>query len=306
MTTTSVSRMLYVYPWDLAVRANQQRYPTHERVPILKSSEILLDETYYSQADLDLLLADKQKDVVDNTVPYHDGQDCELFPEGEAPKQLERPPELLPPSDTVALAITAVGAPSRDSGDDAKTPIIPRVGVRRIVRRVRLQTPAVVKTALRMSEMVVRHESWIDIKRRELRIVTRNESWANTAMVGDVTVYRGISDTSALRGKVPVAPMGTDHKFVGPIAAAAAAATTTTSISGHCGQQQQLPLTMKTKQEQGEWCLFQQYAYFKISPTFSIPFRSTIEAKCLQCYQSNTQEGRKLDIEFMQQQAAAL
>ncbi|KAI8140862.1 hypothetical protein BJV82DRAFT_621428 [Fennellomyces sp. T-0311] len=256
MTTTPVSRMLYPYSWNLAVRANQQRYPTHDRVPILKSSEIILDETYLTRKDL-------EDGVYTDARSYSDGKDQELLPGGEAPEYLEWPPQLCPPADTVAVVTT-----------DPSIQLFPPAGVRRIVRRCRLKTPAVARTALRLSEMVIRHESWIDVERRELRIVTLNETWSSTAMLGDITIYRGITDLGCWRGKAPVAPLGTDHKFVG---------------------------NLEQAKNQGEWCLFTQYAYFKISPTLNVPFRSAIEKKCLQCYHSNTQEGRKLDMEFMQE-----
>ncbi|KAI9266912.1 hypothetical protein BDA99DRAFT_35867 [Phascolomyces articulosus] len=314
MTTTPISRMLYPYPWDLAVRANQQRYPTHELVPILKRSEILLDETYFSQHDLDSINSICSNDQQQQAMvfePYHQGQDQdqELFPDGRAPKHLEQHPELLPPSDTVAVVVFVNNITKSKCNDDHPTleNIIPQVGVRRIVRRVYLQTPKAAQTALRMNEMIIRHESWIDPKRRELRIVTWNETWANTALVGDVTVYRGISDPSDWRGKVPVAPMvektarGKDHPphflFVGPILQKNNHdQTITTSLSSPTNVSQQQP------KDTIEWCLFLQYAYFKISPTLRIPFRSMIETKCLKCYHHNTQEGRKLDMEFMQQQ----
>ncbi|KAI7859914.1 hypothetical protein BDC45DRAFT_552969 [Circinella umbellata] len=295
MTTTPLSTMLYPYPWDLAVRANQQRYPTHERIPILKRSEILLDETYFSQHDLDNM------NVKNMTIqPFHQGQDQELFPDGQPPKNLEHHPELLPPSDTVAVTIISSNKNIPDVDNDnemttiKKEAVIPKYGVRRIVRRVYLQTPTVAKSALRMNELVVRHESWIDAKRRELRIVTWNETWGNTAMVGDITVYRGVKgDPSQYRGKVPVAPMGTDHRtFVGPIERA------------YYHDKSDNTTNIVSQQQQGgeKMTLFLQYAYFKISPTLRIPFRSTIETKCLNCYHNNTQEGRKLDMEFMQQE----
>ena len=302
MTTTPLSTMIYPYPWDLAVRANQLRYPTHERVPILKRSEILLDETYLSQHDLDNM---NSKNMI--IQPYHQGQDQELFPDGQPPKSLEQHPELLPPPDTVAVIITLSSSSKTNPNknipnvdDDELTTIkketvIPKWGVRRIVRRVYLQTPTAVKATLRMNEMVVRHESWIDPKRRELRIVTWNETWENTAIVGDVTVYRGIKDdANQFRGKVPVAPIGTDHRtFVGPI-----------ERTYYHGNSDNTASAVSQQQQQGaeKMTLFLQYAYFKISPTFRIPFRSTIETKCLNCYHNNTQEGRKLDMEFMQQE----
>ncbi|KAG2227680.1 hypothetical protein INT45_004722 [Circinella minor] len=295
MTTTPLSTMIYPYPWDLAVRANQQRYPTHERVPILKRSEIILDETYFSRHDLDNM---NTKNMI--IQPYYHGQDQELFPDGQPPKNLEQHPELLPPSDTVAVTIISSNKSIPDVDNDnemttiKKEAVIPKYGVRRIVRRVYLQTPTVAKIALRMNELVVRHESWIDVKRRELRIVTWNETWGNTAMVGDITVYRGIKgDPSQFRGKVPVAPMGTDHRtFVGPI-----------ERTYYHGKSDNATNIVSQQQQGGEkMTLFLQYAYFKISPTLRIPFRSTIETKCLNCYHNNTQEGRKLDMEFMQQE----
>ncbi|KAL1922397.1 uncharacterized protein VTP21DRAFT_9936 [Calcarisporiella thermophila] len=44
MTKTHPTHCIYPHPWDVVVRAYLRRYPTHPRVPVLLSSEVLSDE----------------------------------------------------------------------------------------------------------------------------------------------------------------------------------------------------------------------------------------------------------------------
>lgn len=272
MTTTPVSRMLYPKPWELAVWANQHRYPVHERVPLLTSSEILLDETYLNLQELEThgsIIKDVSRLNQVNTASFIE----KLLPKDHDNKGPPVTANLIvslgPPADSQACV------PSAQLAYNTENPI-PRAGVRRIVRRCRIKpdVPSLVKKTLRLNELVVRHESWIDTRKRQLIIVSINETWSGTATIGDVTVYRALDDPKPFRGKIPV--------------------VTLQNRSSADKTLSDLKLVSETA------CLFLQYAFFQVNPQFKIPFRSSIESSILKCYSKNTQEGRQIDMEFMQ------
>ncbi|KAI7883328.1 hypothetical protein K492DRAFT_205474 [Lichtheimia hyalospora FSU 10163] len=285
MSTTKVSHMLYPYSWELAVSANQERYPTHERYPMLKASEILSDDLFFSQQDID---AFSQHDSSISSIhqPYRQGDHCTchldlvlLSANGEqrqsnpVPNLTTFPPRVDVPEDIIAMMPYNANV----------EPLVPFFGIRRIVRRCHFELP----NALRMlptssipSDMIIRHETWIDSSRRQMTVVTLNETASSTATVGDVTIYRALDGQDAIRpwrGKAPVAPLTPEY----------AIASSLSSPS---------PSSLK-------WCLFMQYAYFQVSPSFKIPFRTKIERTLLNLYRRNTEKGRMLDMEIMAQRA---
>lgn len=281
--------MLYPYPWELAVWANQQRYPTHERYPMLKSSEILSDDLFFSQQDIDTFSQQDASSFIPNTHrPYRRGDHCTchldlvlLFADEEerqsnpaVPNLTTFPPRVDVPEDIIAMMPYGTHV----------EPLVPLSGIRRIVRRCHFELP----NALRMlpssaipSDMIIRHETWIDSGRRQMTIVTLNETASGTAIVGDVTIYRALDGQDAIkpwRGKAPVAPLTPEYAIASPSSSLSSSTTTSSS-----------------------WCLFMQYAYFQVSPSFKIPFRSKIERTLLNLYRRNTEKGRMLDIEMMAQ-----
>ncbi|KAI8384560.1 uncharacterized protein BYT42DRAFT_544445 [Radiomyces spectabilis] len=166
---------------------------------------------------------------------------------------------------------------------------IPCTGIRHVVRQCRLMldVPMVVKKALRTNELVVKHETVIDTRRKEMLILCTNETLENSAVVGDVTLYKHVDDPLSLRGKLPVAPIQWGHREMKPhdattLEAMIASSTAYPNPHNHA-------------------CLFMQYAFFMVKPTLMIPFRSSIEKFALKSYQKNTEEARKLDMQLIQE-----
>lgn len=277
--------MLYPYPWELAVWANQQRYPTHERYPMLKTSEILSDDLFFSQQDIETL---SQTSSTANThQPYRRGDHCtchldlillsadEEQRQHPVPNLTTFPPRVDVPNDIIASMPYSTN----------EEPLVPFSGIRRIVRRCHVTLPNMIRmlpASSIPSDMIIRHETWIDPSSRQMTIVTINETASETAIVGDVTIYRALDGQDAIRpwrGKAPVAPLTPEYAIASP------------------------SLLSSSSPSTSSWCLFMQYAYFQVSPSFKIPFRSKIERTFLNLYRRNTEKGRMLDMETMAQRA---
>lgn len=265
MTTTSTSQMLYPWPWELSVWANQHRYPANKRVPLLLGSDIILDELYLTQQEIDTF-----RPYLGKIQPLHTSAkptkgpylSSHLFPGDEAPERWSTTLLNFHPPNIAGVVATH---PSLLLHDQNPVPI---AGVRHIVRRCRLKPDVspIVRRAFKLDEFIVRHDTWIDAVRREMLIIAQNESWTNTGLIGDVTLYRSLpnpSDWRASKLKRATAP--------------------------------------KLLYHQDEMCLFMQYAFFQVKPNIKIPFRSAIETSVLKTYFKNTQQGRALDVEFMQE-----
>lgn len=264
MATTSVSQMLYPWPWELAVWANQHRYPANERVPLLLGSEIILDELYLTQQEVDTYrgLLGKVQPVVAAAKPvYGPYLSSHLFPGDGAPERWSTSLLNFHPPNIAGIAATH---PSLLLHDQSPVPI---AGVRHIVRLCRLKpdvTP-IVRRAFKLDEFIVRQDTWIDSVRREMVIIAQNESWKNTGLIGDVTLYRSLPEPGDWQtSKLKKAP------------------------------------APKLLYHQDEMCLFMQYAFFQVKPNIKIPFRNAIESSVLKSYFNSTQQGRALDVEFMQ------
>lgn len=290
MSTTKVAHMLYPYSWELAVWANQQRYPTHERYPMLKASEILSDEVFFSQQDIETLSQQTSSSIANTQhQPYRRGDHCTCYLDlillsaddeqrqsNPVPNLTTFPPRVDVPNDIIAMM---------PYGTDEE-PLVPLSGIRRIVRRCHVALPNVMRmlpASSIPSDMIIRHETWIDSSRRQMTIVTLNEMASEAAIVGDVTIYRALDGQDAIRpwrGKAPVAPLTPEYAIASP------------SL-----------LSSSSSPSSPSWCLFMQYAYFQVSPSFKIPFRSKIERTFLNLYRRNTEKGRMLDMEIMAQRA---
>lgn len=279
--------MLYPYPWELAVWANQQRYPTHERYPMLKASEILSDDLFFSQQDIETL--SHTSPTANTHQPYRRGDHCTchldlilLSADEEQrhhplPNITTFPPRVDVPNDIIASMPYSTN----------EEPLVPFSGIRRIVRRCHVTLPNMIRmlpASSIPSDVIIRHETWIDSSSRQMTIVTINETASETVIVGDVTIYRALDGQDAIRpwrGKAPVAPLTPEYAIASPSSLSSSSSSPSPS----------------------SWCLFMQYAYFQVSPSFKIPFRSKIERTFLNLYRRNTEKGRMLDMEIMAQRA---
>ncbi|KAI8582779.1 hypothetical protein K450DRAFT_278077 [Umbelopsis ramanniana AG] len=159
MTVTPSTRYIYPYAWDLAVVANQARYPTHPSVPVLLGADIVTDELYLTAQELE-----------------HTGLSH---------------PSIRPITSQEAARIQGdFVMPSNVIGLD----LIPQIGVRRIVRncRIKVDFPALLKKAVNVSELIVKHETVIDSRLKTLTVTGSNETLTGLVSLGDVTVYRTI------------------------------------------------------------------------------------------------------------------
>ncbi|KAH8553366.1 hypothetical protein BGW37DRAFT_485420 [Umbelopsis sp. PMI_123] len=159
MTVTPSTRYIYPYSWNLAVIANQARYPTHPSVPVLLGADIVTDELYLTKDELE-----------------HTGLSHSSIRPLSSQESARIKGDFVVPSNIIALDL------------------IPHIGVRRIVRncRIKVDFPALLKKAVNVSELIVKHETIIDTRSQTLTVTGCNETLTGLVSVGDVTIYRSI------------------------------------------------------------------------------------------------------------------
>ncbi|KAG2179272.1 hypothetical protein INT43_002122 [Umbelopsis isabellina] len=228
MTVTPLTRYIYPYDWDLAVIANQARYPCHPSVPVLLGADVVTDEIYLTSVELDQLGL---------------SHSC-----------------IRPTNNNNNQEMSRIDADFVLPSEIASIDLVPRVGIRRIVRNCRLKVdfPALLRKAVNVSELIVKHETVIDSRTSTLTVTSTNETLTGLVHLGDVTVYRGIKP---------------DEKFDNAV-------------------------VLGAQSSQNPHCLFEQHAYLDIR--VKIPFKSAIESHILKTYRKNTSDGRKLDMDLME------
>ncbi|RUS22496.1 hypothetical protein BC937DRAFT_88709 [Endogone sp. FLAS-F59071] len=166
MTKTPKSQSVYPHPWELAVYANQLRYPTNPRVPVLLGSEVISDETTLNLEEA-RILAEKIPEI------------AEKLAAAEA-ANISR-------GNLLTIVI------SSELLVEGKSPI-PKMGVRKIVRHCRLdlEFPKMIKSAFGVHELHVVHTTIIDTRKREMIIEGINETLSSIVSLGDRTVYRAM------------------------------------------------------------------------------------------------------------------
>ncbi|KAI9290205.1 hypothetical protein BC943DRAFT_313493 [Umbelopsis sp. AD052] len=159
MTITPSTRYIYPYAWDLAVIANQARYPTHPSVPVLLGADIVTDELYLTTEELE-----------------HTGLSHPSIRNITLQEAARIQGDFVIPSNVVGLDL------------------IPQIGVRRLIRncRIKVDFPALLKKAVNVNELIVKHETVIDSRSNTLTVTSSNETLTGLVSLGDVTVYRTI------------------------------------------------------------------------------------------------------------------
>lgn len=226
MTVTPLTRYIYPYDWNLAVIANQARYPCHPSVPVLLGADVVADELYLTSLELDQLGLSHS-----SIRPTNNNQE-----------------------------LSRIDADFVLPSEIASVDLVPRVGIRRIVRNCRLKVdfPALLRKAVNVNELIVKHETVIDSRTCTLTVTSTNETLTGLVHLGDVTVYRAIKP---------------DEKIENAVA-------------------------LGVQNSQNPRCLFEQHAFLDIR--VKVPFKSAIESHILKTYRKNTSEGRKLDMDLME------
>jgi len=229
MTITPRIRYIYPYSWNLAVIANQARYPTHPSVPVLLGADIVTDELYLNTEEL-----------------HHTGLSHSSIRALSTQESSRIQADYVLPSDLILVDL------------------IPQIGVRRIIRhcRIKVDFPALLKKAVNVSELIIKHETVIDSRSQTLTVTSTNETLTGLVHLGDVTVYRTIQPQEIIDDAVS---LGAQNHPVG-----------------------------------GK-CLFEQHAFLDIR--VKIPFKTSIESHILKTYRKNTSDGRKLDLQLMEDQS---
>jgi hypothetical protein len=169
MTITPSTRYVYPYSWNLAVIANQARYPTHASVPVLLGADVVTDELYLTIDELN-----------------HTGLSHSSIRPLSSQESNRIEGDFVLPSDLISIDL------------------IPQIGIRRIVRncRIKVDFPALLKKAVNVNELIVKHETVIDSRSQILTVTSTNETMTGLVHLGDVTVYRSIKPQEIIKDAV--------------------------------------------------------------------------------------------------------